>query len=144
MNKPVAFCLLLAVLLVGCSRNSSVVDESCGNTVQINSMVYNNPGAFKAVINEASIEGACLIIKISGSGCSEAALDNDLVAEEGILKTLPPQRNIKVALRMKGSGTCGAYFTKTFRYNISPLKVEGYKKLLLNLDGYSGALTYSY
>ena len=144
MKKAVVGLLLLYVLLPGCRREPSKLVTSSENKVIINTTHYNSPNTLKVVINQATLNQNELVISISGSGCSEKALDNDLVAEDNILESMPPQRNIKLVLRMEGQGSCAAYFTKTFRYDISALKVEGYNQLLLNLDGYEGSLVYAY
>ena len=79
------------------------------------------------------ITGNCLKIKFNSSGCSGNTWIEKLIAQEGIAKSNPPIRGVKLSLVNKEG--CEALIHKEISFNIKNLQVEGAKKVQLNVSG---------
>jgi len=81
------------------------------------------------------IMGNCLKIRFNSSGCSGNTWIEKLIAQEGIAKSNPPIRGVKLSLDNKE--LCKALIHKEISFNITSLQVEGTKKVQLNISGNS-------
>ena len=94
------------------------------------------------MITDAKINGDCLEIKFGASGCNSKTWVVELVNANIRLDSNPGHLFIK--LELTNTELCAAAFQKTVSFDIRSLKVEGTKKVYLNLEGFSQALFYSY
>jgi len=91
----------------------------------------------------AEVNGDCLNISISASGCSGETWVLELIDSEGVMESLPPQRNLKLILT--NSEACLAVFTKTQSFDLTQLRVEeDENEVILNIEGFPESITYSY
>lgn len=79
------------------------------------------------------ITGNCLKIKFNAGGCSGNTWIEKLIAQEGIAKSNPPQRNARLSLDNKEE--CEALIHKEISFNIKNLQVSGMRKVQLNVSG---------
>ncbi len=145
--KPVIFIILscLVISSVSCKRSAINIpddDTPCGPAVIINNEAYNGTETNPNIIKNVTLSGNCLTVTVTASGCSGESWVVKLIDAGAIAKSLPPQRSLKISLDNKE--LCLAVFTRSYSFDISALKVNGYNKLTLNIDGYKQALTYSY
>jgi hypothetical protein len=95
-------------------------------------------------INRAVIIDNTLELEVSYSGgCEEQVFD--LVGNEMIMKSFPPQRSVVLVRDSKGDD-CREWITKTIIFDITELhhskKVDA--EILLRLEGFDGELRYIY
>jgi len=93
----------------------------------------NAPDDPHMTIVSMEITGNCLNIKFNSSGCSGNTWIEKLIAQEGIAKSNPPIRGVKLSLDNKEE--CKALVHKEIAFNIKSLQVEGAKKVQLNVSG---------
>jgi len=79
------------------------------------------------------IIGDCLKIKFNSGGCNGNTWIEKLIAQEGIAKSNPPIRGVRLSLDNKEG--CEALIHKEISFNIKRLQVEGTKKVRLNISG---------
>lgn len=132
------FMILCSIFCFSCS-DQNTMDNIADGTVIINNNLYKEVDSNLYTINNVSLNGNLLSIKITSSGCSEDSLKAVLVDADEILESYPIQRNIKLALENKEA--CLAVFEKEFTFDVSSLK-DGFTKVILNLEGWNYAINY--
>lgn len=130
--------ILCSIFYFSCS-DQNTVDTTVSETVIINSNLYKEADSNLYTINNVSLNGNLLSIKITSSGCSGNSWKAVLIDANEILESYPVQRNIKLALENKEA--CLAIFEKEFTFDISALK-DGFSKVILNLEGWNYAINY--
>ncbi|HUH25199.1 MAG TPA: hypothetical protein VLY87_01105 [Flavobacterium sp.] len=114
-----------------CDKNI-VVDE-----IKYNQISTNNYGITNVVLN-----GDCLEVTISSSGCDPNGWMMSLVASENVVETLPIQQNIKVELI--NNQYCLAVFKKIVSFDLTSIQNTGQNQVLLNIDGWNTPILYQY
>lgn len=144
ITKLSAFLAL--AILASCAKSGNktqlLAASVCDKTVIIDKTIYNGLGAPNYVINQAVINGDCLSVTYSASGCDGRTWEVDLIDSETVNKTTPPQRQLK--LRLVNNELCMAYFTKTVSFDITSLRESGSNSVALTLTGYTQPLVYQY
>lgn len=130
------------VLVVTYACNSSDdPSPTCLNTAIINNFQYENAESAIFDINAISIDGDCLTINFSASGCDGNTWQLQVYDSGDIIETSPPQRNVRLVLF--NNEACLAYITKDPPYDISSLQVEG-GQVVLNIINNNSSITYNY
>ena len=136
------FC---SILLSGCNKTESVnIDlplPECDNSVVVDADLYQNAPADEFYYPNATVDGNCLKITVQyGGGCEDVIFQ--LFDASSILKSLPIQRSIRLSL--EDNDFCEALVTQELSYDLTPLQVDGYSKIILNLQGFTESLVYNY
>jgi len=84
-------------------------------------------------IKNVEISGDCLKIKFNSGGCGGSTWIEKLIDRGDLIKTNPPQRTLRLSIDNKEM--CEALITKELSFNIACLRVEGTKKVQLNIAG---------
>ncbi|NME68214.1 hypothetical protein [Flammeovirga aprica] len=130
--------------LFSCSKNTTsnnVTPTNCDLVTVVSEEEYANAPSDYVQINKVEIEGDCLLVNFSASGCSGESWEVKLVDQGLILESFPPQRNLR--LSMKNPEACEAYITKELSFDISNLQVDG-DQVQLNIQEYDGGILYKY
>ena len=141
-SSLIIFC---SILLSSCNKSENVNIDSplpeCDNSVVVDSDLYQNAPADEFYFQSATIEGNCLKLMVRYGGGCEAVIFQ-LYDASSIMKSLPLQRNIRLSL--EDNDFCEALVTEELNYDLTPLQVDGYSEVILNLQGYEASLLYSY
>jgi hypothetical protein len=137
MNKLISFALIfvLGLAIVGCKGKKNGTGESAQTalpTVIVDSTY--KAGLSTITIDSSSISGNTLRLYVNYSGgCKKH--DIDLIWTGIMAKSLPPQ--LPMALRHNSHGDACRQVVSEFReFDLSPLKSNGYKTMVLNIQGY--------
>lgn len=145
--------LLLLVASSSCSKDDSpgfrdlghlktcTGDIGCDDCVIVDKNLYNKTQTNNYDINEVKINGDCLEIRYSASGCSGSTWEVELIDLGAIAESNPVQRYVRLSLIDRED--CEAYITKRASFNIVPLKVDD-DELYLNIEGWEDLVLYSY
>jgi len=150
--KKLLFILLVSLGSLNCSNNDSTEvrdltlktcdgDQECDDCVTISKQRYEQAITNNYELNEVKLNGDCLEITFSASGCSGSSWETDLIDMGAIAESFPVQRFVRLSLT--DEELCEAWITKTVSFNISPLQVEQ-DRLYLNFDGWEGQILYKY
>lgn len=141
MKTITTFTLLLfSIILTSCDKEKVEIPEVDSKAI-ISPELYEKPDDFKTII-EAKIIGDVLEVTIGASGCDGNSWQAQLIDQGIVTYSLPGQRYAKIVLNNKE--VCLAYFTRTFRFDLKPLRVNGDNKLRINLVGWDKLLLYVY
>ena len=114
----------------GTASNIIYIEElSCAPFVDLYFSNYDSLGRDPLFLHDAYVDGDCLYYKVSYSGgCQEHTIDlarmHPWVASSTAIPTFEIRHNAR-------GDVCEAYFTKEFRYNLTPLKLEDKKEFVL-------------
>jgi len=115
--------------------------SACCQQVIINSDEYQNAPNDALEIVNVELEGDCLSIRFESSGCDGNSWGIKLIDSEAIMKSYPPQRNLRLSL--KNEEPCDAIVTKEIAFNVSNLRLE-YDKIILNITNSGDQVLYEY
>lgn len=133
--------LSLFALTVGCSRDGHD-SPICEKKAKVDNTLYINTKTDNYTLVDATVNGNCLEIKLSASGCDGKSWTVELVDADALADSNPQQRFIKLALT--NNELCTAVFSKTVSFDITPLRAMGTKSLRLKLDRLDKSLIYNY
>ncbi|MBD0403290.1 hypothetical protein [Flammeovirga sp. EKP202] len=142
--KNLLFLTLTGLLLISCSKSTTttpMIPTDCDLITIVSEGEYINAPSDYVAINSVVIEGNCLKVNFSSSGCSGDSWEVKLVDANVILESDPPQRNLR--LSMKNPEACEAYITKELSFDISAFQVGG-NRVYLNIKDYEGDVLYEY
>ena len=109
----------------------------CDKDAIISQTEYENAPNDQVEIIDMKIEGNCLKIKFSASGCSGNSWNVKLIGLGNYDKSSPPQTTLRLSLDNKE--ICTAVITKEVSFNLDPVKeyfrLHGTDKLYLNISG---------
>ena len=142
-QKFIVFTLFAFLLLnMQCDEDDVVLQSYCDSNIVIDNTTYQNiDSAFFSFIN-IEVDGDCLVVEISSSGCDGNTWVMELIDSEDVLESLPVQRNLKLALTNEEA--CLAVFSKTQTFDLTPIRVEGANEVILNIEDFPEPITYLY
>lgn len=133
--------ILLFVLVFGCSKSNVDLSDVNSRTI-VDTEIYSDVSG--AAIIDAEIVGDVLKITIGASGCDGNAWKARLVSSEGVIKTNPPKREVKI--EFTNPELCHAVITKTFVFDLKPLRWSDTRELyiVIHTNGENKSLLYKY
>lgn len=139
--KNLILLALIPILLLGCTNGDEPGPNGCDLGTVISQELYREAPSDEATINSLEIEGDCMRINFSASGCSGESWKITLIDSGSILESDPPQRNLRFSL--DNNELCEAFITKNLTFNIKNLRVEG-GRVQLNLTNSGDQVLYEY
>lgn len=115
---------------------------NCVNLTLIDGFSYENATTSPYTITDVDINEDCLIITITATGCDGSTWDMQLLDSDSVDESNPPQRYVKFFL--VNNEACLAEVSKTTSFDLSTLRIEGENEIIINVDGYSDPITYTY
>lgn len=144
--KKLIMILLLGVLLINfqCEddNDDNTANVLCGLEVITDYVAYESVESSFFGVLDVIVNGDCLIVNITSSGCDASSWVLTLIDSENIAESMPPQRYLKLALY--NDEACLAVFEKEETFDLSTLQLEGVNEVLLNIEGLSESVLYSY
>ena len=128
---------------LGCSKpvdnpHSSQCD---GNTI-VSEDLYKSAPKDHLTISKAEIVNNCLKITFSSSGCNGDSWVVKLIDSGSVAESFPVQRRLRLSL--KNEEDCDAYITKSISFDLTPIQLVEYNKIILHLDDTDYTLLYEY
>lgn len=139
MIKYILIGIIVILGITACHKDDD--SSNCDQITIVSAEEYKTAPNDGITINSLEINGDCLKINFSSSGCDGHSWEIKLIDSEDILKSLPPQRNLRLSL--KNTELCQRYITKELTFDITKLRVEG-NQVLLNITNYNDQILYKY
>ena len=140
--KQSLIILIVSIFAIACCDNGDDDVNACGTSAIVDDNMYNNGPSDQVEIMKVEIDGDCMMMTIAASGCDGDTWGHSLVGSTDVAESLPPQRNIRLALT--NTEACLAYLTKEVIYDLTPLRVDGEVSVILHLQGHDGGLLYEF
>lgn len=149
MNKNILYSLLFILMLifVGCKGDDSLCcphpnPTNCNEFSIIDETKYNQTNTNNYTITNVVLNGDCLEITVSSSGCNPNNWDMNFVASEVVVETLPNIWYTKVELI--NNEACQAVFQKTVSFDLTPFKITGQNQVQIRIQGWNTSIMYQY
>lgn len=138
-NRFYLLVVLMTLSLAACDDEENVIATTCDNLVVIdNDRFQNDASAFFTLI-DVSIEGDCMTLEYSSSGCDGNSWVAELVDAEVVRESIPEQRDLRLIL--ENTELCQAVFTQKVSFDITSLQTNE-SEVALNIEEFE--ILYSY
>ena len=136
---PILILGLFVISNYSCEQDAS--PECGGEYVVINSVRYADAPDDDFFLTDVSISGNCMNIAFQYSGgCGD--IRGELIDADVVEAGNPIRRDLRFSFRDQDN--CEALINSAFKYDLTPLQVEGETQIRLRLEGWSGLLMYNY
>ena len=132
---------LIPFAMLSCTDSDDPSPNGCDQGTVISQQRFRNAPSDELTINSLEIEGDCLVINFSASGCDGESWRLELIDSGGINDSAPPQRELRLIL--KNEELCEAFITREISFNIAGLQVNG-GSVWLNLSNSNEEILYEY
>lgn len=135
-------CVTLFLNMQCDDDGTSFPESNCASFVAIDGFSYGNSATSPYTINNVSINEDCMVIEFSASGCDGNTWDMQLIDSDVVSDSSPPQRYVKFFL--VNTEDCLAVVDRIRSFDLTPLQIEDESEIIINVDEYSGSVTYMY
>ena len=147
MIKNLFTLLIIMLVFVGCKGDDSLCcpnpnPTNCNKVSVIDETKYQQTNTNNYTITNVVLNGDCLEITLSSSGCNPNNWNMNFIASEAVVETLPIQWYTKVELI--NNEACQAVFQKTVSFDLTPLKDDGKNQVQINIQGWNTSIMYQY
>lgn len=142
------FIIFSSILLfnISCSNNDNNDNNDtsiCDKAAQvISDNNFQDIITANYMITNVVLNGDCLSVTISSSGCDGATWQMKLLSSNSIFESFPIQREVK--LELDNQEECLAVIQKTISFDLIPFQVDEYHQVVLNIDGWDQSIIYNY
>jgi len=141
MKRIVILVSIGLLLAVSCEKKNGFDTTNCDQDVIIYSIEYQNAPNEHFVVDNMRIEGNCLKIRFSASGCNGSAWNVKLIASLGRGAGNPYW---SLLLSLKTNEDCKALINKEMSFNIKDLQLSGRNNVRLHIVGTEHSIFYEY
>lgn len=135
-------CLSLLLMNMQCDEDDDFQVSSCGQSVIIDSAFFETAESSEYFLVGYSIDGDCLTIEVSASGCDGESWSMVLVDSGNVAESSPEQRYLKFVFT--NNEACLAVFSQAREFNLSALRLDGSNEVVLHIEGFPEAINYVY
>jgi len=143
MKKLLFILTLIHILSCNSEDDNSTIENNCDFTSEVifeedfNAISTSNYGIIDVVLN-----GDCLEITFSSSGCGTDLWEESLYSSDVFYNVFPLLRDVKMELI--NNEECLAVFQKMVSFDLTPFQIDGQSDLPLNINGWNEQITYGY
>ncbi len=135
------FCFAILFLNTQCDEDDDV-QPPCGQSVVVDSGFYQSAESDLFELTDFQIEGNCLNVNVSSSGCDGATWSLVLVDSGNVAESFPEQRYLKLVF--SNDEECLAVISQERSFDLETIQVEGSNAIILNLEGLEEPIDYTY
>lgn len=142
-SRHIIFFLCFTFLLMNTQcDDDDEVQAPCGQAVVVDSGFFETAESDTFELSYARIEGNCLNVNISSSGCDGTTWSLVLVDSGHVAESLPEQRYLKLVF--SNSEVCDAIVTQERSFDLTAIRVMSSNDIILNIEGLDESLHYLY
>lgn len=139
--------IISVFIVISCSEvgNAPQVEPEtvCDSFINIVSEdQFNTPDDADFNIENVVINQDCLNISIVDSGCNADNWEVNLLTTSSVMESNPVQKALKV--RLINDQACLAVFQKTKTFDLTPIQIEAENEIILDIEGWSTSVNYTY
>ena len=145
MKKVIFLMFLTGIFFVSCRHLDDApvpVIPNCDKNAVVDEIKYDETSIDNYGIDNVVLNGNCLEITITSSGCNPNNWDMNLFVVPSIATVYPPLFNAKVELI--NNELCLAVFQKTVSFDLTPLQRSGTNQIQLDIVGWNTSIIYQY
>lgn len=136
--------LLVSLLVLSCNSddNSNPIQSICDSQAVIDTSLFDQIPTDNYSITSIVLNGDCLEVKLSSSGCDPNNWTMNLKAVPSVTAISPHLVHVKVELI--NNEECLALFAKTRSFDLTPLQIQGQTSIQLQIEGWNIPVIYNY
>lgn len=145
MKKVILLMLLTGIFFTSCRFFDDAtipIISNCDENAIEDATRFSQISTANYHIDNVVLNGDCLEVTISSSGCHPDNWEMNLVGAKSLAAVSPPDVGIKVELI--NNDACLAVFQKTISFDITPLQFTGQRQVRLVIDGWNSPILYQY
>lgn len=132
--------LLMGILLFSCEERDIDFESEHERSHKVWLTFKESSG--NTPLREVLIKGDELYVTITASGCDGSRWDTRLIDSGKLAYSNPPQRYAKI--EFVNNEICLAVISRTFVFDLKPLRAKETRKVCINLEGWIQPLLYIY
>lgn len=140
--KKIFFLLLIVTACNDDDTNEELVSNCDDFGTELTVDEYEALGDFSENIVDVEIEGDCLQVTVSDSGCDDSWPVNLHSPDVFISIGLIPNRPLKI--NIDNNQVCLAVFQKTVSFDLTAFQLDYVNQLTLNIEGWDEGIIYEY
>lgn len=141
-SRLAIFFFCFAFLLMNFQCDDDEIQAPCGQTVVVDSGFYETAESEVFEIQETNVEGNCLVINLSASGCDGNSWSVVLVDSSNIAESSPEQRYLRLVFT--NTELCDAIVSQQRSFDLTAIQVDGSNDIILNIEGLDESINYVY
>jgi hypothetical protein len=138
--RTIVFLLISIFQIIACCPINEE-ESMCDDKIIIDKNLFDSAPNSPLSIKNIEIVDDCLSIDFYASGCNGNSWKIKLIDSEAILKSNPPQRNLRLSL--ENNELCDAIINKKISFDISKLRLTG-SEVILNIANSGQQIKYKY
>jgi hypothetical protein len=143
LKKIIALFGIIGIIFISCSDDDNATNKTCdSNSEVIAETIFNDINTSNYTITDVNLNGDCLEITISSSGCDAEQWQMNLYSTNAFYEVYPLQRAVKV--KLINNQLCLAVFQKTKSFDLIPFQIKGQNQISLNIEGWNEQIIYEY
>lgn len=140
------FAFFISVFFVACDflddHIKNPITTTCDKSAVEDATRFNQVSTNNYTITNVVLNGDCLEITVSASGCDPDNWTMNLVGAKSLAAVSPPHVGVK--LELINNEACLAVFQKTVSFNLTAFQWVGQNQVQLNVDGWNTPILYQY
>lgn len=144
------FAFVLVLFLGMCFVSCDFLDDhikypvtsKCNEKAVLDQVAFPLVNTANYGITNAVLNGDCLEITISSSGCNPNNWNMNLIGVASTTNIYPPLFHAKVELI--NNEACQAVFQKTVSFDLTPFQMAGQNTIQIDIDGWNNNIVYQY
>jgi len=132
MRNFILFCTIVSSLLFWSCSDDDTEPGTCDKQTIVDATRFDIATDADLRIDSLSVDGDCLHVFYSASGCDAESWELELIDSGSIDESLPEQRSLR--FEFKNTESCLAYFSKELSFDLSELQVSK-NEVILNISG---------
>ena len=141
-----ALALFTSVLFVACDflddHIKNTIKSKCNEKAVLDHVAFPQVNTANYGITNVVLNGDCLEITVSSSGCDPNNWDMNLIGVASTTNIYPPLFHAKVELI--NNEACLAVFQKTVSFDLTPFQMAGQNTVQIAIDGWNTNIMYQY
>lgn len=141
-----ALALFTSVLFVACDflddHIKNPIKSKCNEKAVLDHVAFPQVNTANYGITNVVLNGNCLEITVSSSGCDPNNWDMNLIGVASTTNIYPPLFHAKVELI--NNEACQAVFQKTVSFDLTPFQMAGQNTVQIAIDGWNNNIMYQY
>ena len=151
MKKYTFLYQMVVVLFTACSLVScrylddavtTPITSNCDKNAILDPTQFTNVTTTNYSITNVVLNGDCLEVTVSSSGCNPDNWQMDLIGAASLTNIYPPMFHAKV--KLINNEACQAVFQKTHSFDLTPFQMNNQNTIQINIEGWNGNVVYQY
>lgn len=146
MKQLITIIILSSFIFISCDFLDDgitlPINTQCDEQATVDGTKYNQTTTTNYAITNVVLNGDCLEVTVSGSGCDPNNWDMNFISVASLTNIFPPLYQAKIELI--NNEACLAVFQKTVSFDLTSMQLTGQNQIQIKLEGWNTNIFYQY